>query len=117
MVEWSITVISAPGELVRRGWEHEASPRYILKMSQNHKQQQKTIVFGGNVSRRQNIVSMYILSYWLKKLWLKKQFFSWQADSEVQREKKIISQVIMKMAICEELAHKREYILKLLKWM
>lgn len=117
MVEWSITVISASGELVRRGWKHEASPRYILKMSQNHKQQQKTIVFGGNVSRRQNIVSMYILSYWLKKLWLKKTIFSWQADSEVQREKKIISQVIMKMAICEELAHKREYILKLLKWM
>lgn len=48
---------------------------------------------------------------------IKKKFFSWQADSEVQREKKIISQVIMKMAICEELAHKREYILKLLKWM
>lgn len=116
MVEWSITVISAPwgaGEAGLKAWDQ---PPLHIKMSQNHKQQQKTMIFGGNVSRRQNIVSMFILSYWFKKNTIK-NFFSWQADSEVQREKKIISQVIMKMEICEELAHKREYILKLLKWL
>lgn len=42
--------------------ELEASLGYILTMSQKHKQQQKTVVFERNVSGRQHIASMFILS-------------------------------------------------------